>query len=47
MELKSQISFDLNQEKVGKKFKVLIDRKDGGVLLEELNLIQLTLIMKC
>jgi len=30
MELQSQISFELNQEKVGKEFKVLIDRKDGN-----------------
>jgi ribosomal protein S12 methylthiotransferase len=29
MELQSQISFELNQEKVGKTYKVLIDRKDG------------------
>ena len=33
MELQSQISFDLNQEKVGKTFKVLIDRKDGNVFV--------------
>ncbi|WP_372769791.1 30S ribosomal protein S12 methylthiotransferase RimO [Lutibacter sp.] len=30
MELQSQISFELNQEKVDKTFKVLIDRKDGN-----------------
>jgi len=30
MDLQSQISFDLNQEKVGKTFKVIIDRKDGN-----------------
>ena len=30
MELQSQISFELNQEKVGKVFKVIIDRKDGN-----------------
>ncbi|MGV8945957.1 MAG: 30S ribosomal protein S12 methylthiotransferase RimO [Lutibacter sp.] len=30
MELQSQISYELNQEKVGKTFKVLIDRKDGN-----------------
>ncbi|WP_090123008.1 30S ribosomal protein S12 methylthiotransferase RimO [Lutibacter oricola] len=30
MELQSQISFDVNQEKVGKELKVLIDRKDGN-----------------
>ena len=30
MELQSQISWDLNQEKVGKTFKVIIDRKDGN-----------------
>lgn len=30
MELQSQISFELNQEKVDKIFKVIIDRKDGN-----------------
>lgn len=30
MELQSQISFELNQEKVGQVFKVIIDRKDGN-----------------
>ncbi len=30
MDLQSQISFELNQEKVGKTFKVIIDRKDGN-----------------
>ena len=29
MELQSQISWDLNQEKVGKTFKCIIDRKEG------------------
>lgn len=29
MEVQSQISWELNQEKVGKQFKVLIDRKEG------------------
>ncbi|MEG0695961.1 30S ribosomal protein S12 methylthiotransferase RimO [Algoriella sp.] len=29
MELQSQISYDLNQEKIGKQFKVMIDRKEG------------------
>ena len=29
MEVQSQISFDLNQEKIGKNFKVLFDRKEG------------------
>jgi len=33
MELQSQISFDLNQEKVGKEYKVIIDRKDGNVFV--------------
>lgn len=33
MELQSQISWDLNQEKVGKTFKVIIDRKDGNVFV--------------
>ncbi|WP_456424251.1 30S ribosomal protein S12 methylthiotransferase RimO [Lutibacter sp.] len=30
MEIQSQISFELNQKKVGKTFKVIIDRKDGN-----------------
>ena len=29
MEVQSQISFDINQEKIGKTFKVLFDRKEG------------------
>ena len=30
MELQSQISWDLNQEKIGKTFRCIIDRKEGG-----------------
>jgi ribosomal protein S12 methylthiotransferase len=30
MELQQGISYELNQQKVGKTFKVLIDRKEGG-----------------
>ncbi|MGP2570710.1 30S ribosomal protein S12 methylthiotransferase RimO [Ornithobacterium rhinotracheale] len=30
MEIQSQISWELNQEKIGKIFKVLIDRKEGN-----------------
>ena len=30
MELQSQISWELNQEKIGKEFKVVIDRKEGN-----------------
>ena len=30
MELQSQISWELNQEKIGKEFRVLIDRKEGN-----------------
>ena len=30
MELQTQISQELNQEKIGKTFKVLVDRKEGG-----------------
>ncbi|HEY9220243.1 MAG TPA: 30S ribosomal protein S12 methylthiotransferase RimO [Lutibacter sp.] len=33
MDLQSQISFELNQEKVGKFFKVIIDRKDGNYFI--------------
>jgi ribosomal protein S12 methylthiotransferase len=33
MEIQEQISFELNQEKVGKTFKVLIDRKEGGYFI--------------
>lgn len=29
MDIQQQISFELNQEKIGKQFKVLIDRKEG------------------
>lgn len=30
MEVQEQISYDLNQEKIGKEFKVLIDKKENG-----------------
>ena len=30
MEIQSQISWELNQEKIGKAFKVVIDRKEGN-----------------
>ena len=30
MEVQEQISYDLNQEKIGKTYKVLIDKKEGG-----------------
>jgi ribosomal protein S12 methylthiotransferase len=30
MELQSQISWDLNQEKLGRVFKCIIDEKEGG-----------------
>ena len=33
MELQSQISWDLNQKKIGKNFKVVIDRKDGNMFV--------------
>ena len=33
MEVQSQISFDLNQEKIGKSFKVLFDRKEGDYFI--------------
>ena len=33
MDMQSQISFELNQEKVGKIFKVIIDRKDGNYFI--------------
>ena len=30
MEIQQGISFDKNQEKIGNRYKVLIDKKDGG-----------------
>ncbi len=30
MEIQSQISWELNQQKIGQEFRVLIDRKEGG-----------------
>lgn len=33
MEVQSQISWELNQEKIGKIFKVLIDRKEGNYFI--------------
>lgn len=30
MDIQSQISWELNQEKIGKKFRVIIDRKEGS-----------------
>ena len=33
MDLQSQISYDLNQQKVGKTFKVLFDRKEGDYFI--------------
>ena len=33
MEIQSQISFDLNQEKVGKTFKCIFDRKEGDYFI--------------
>ena len=33
MDLQSQISYDLNQQKIGKTFKVLFDRKEGGYFI--------------
>ncbi len=30
MEIQSQISWELNQQKIGKEFRVVIDRKEGG-----------------
>ncbi len=33
MEIQSQISFDLNQEKVGKVFKCIFDRKEGNYFI--------------
>ncbi|WP_196889267.1 30S ribosomal protein S12 methylthiotransferase RimO [Aureivirga sp. CE67] len=33
MEIQSQISFELNQEKVGKVFKCIFDRKDGNYFI--------------
>jgi ribosomal protein S12 methylthiotransferase len=33
MEVQEAISYELNQEKIGKKFKVLFDRKEGGYFI--------------
>ena len=33
MEIQSQISWELNQEKIGKEFKVIIDRKEGNYFI--------------
>jgi ribosomal protein S12 methylthiotransferase len=33
MDLQSQISYNLNQEKVGKTFKCIVDRKDGAYFI--------------
>ena len=33
MEAQEKISFELNQQKIGKKFKVLIDRKEGNYFI--------------
>lgn len=33
MEIQSQISWELNQEKIGKEFKVVIDRKEGNYFI--------------
>jgi len=33
MEIQEQISFDLNQQKIGKEFKVLIDKKENGYFI--------------
>ena len=30
MEIQSQISWELNQQKIGQEFKVVIDRKEGN-----------------
>lgn len=33
MEIQSQISWELNQSKIGKEFKVVIDRKSGNYFI--------------
>lgn len=33
MEIQSQISWELNQEKIGKEFRILIDRKEGNYFI--------------
>ena len=30
MDIQSQISWELNQQKIGKEFKVVVDRKEGN-----------------
>ena len=33
MEIQSQISWELNQKKIGQEYKVIIDRKEGGYFI--------------
>jgi ribosomal protein S12 methylthiotransferase len=33
MEVQQNISFELNQQKIGKTYNVLIDRKEGGAFI--------------
>jgi len=33
MEIQAQISFDLNQEKIGQTYRCIIDRKEGGYFI--------------
>ena len=46
MAVQQEISADLTHAKIGKEFKVIIDRKEGDILLAVQNLILLKLILK-
>ncbi len=46
MEVQQEISFKKNEEKIGKTFKVIIDKKEAGRILDAQNLIVWKWIMK-
>jgi len=46
MELQQGISYDLNQEKAGKTFKVIVDRKEEGQYIGRTDSIHRKLIMR-
>ena len=46
MNIQSDISYNLNQKKIGKTLKVIFDRKEGNYFVGRTNLIVQMLIMK-